>query len=511
MLLVSGPPFSQFLMAPLARAAGVGVVLDYRDEWSTLRTSYEMSALDRRARARRSARSGAPPHARTPVVTATDEFRANLLARFPFLDPARVHAVPNGYDPDDFPRDLPDPPRDRFVVTYAGTVFALTSARGLLGAVRRLHARDAQAARAVARPLRRAHRRDGGRCLRGEPRRSASSASGYVPHGDVLRELAASHLTLCLLDDVAGAERIYPAKIFELMHLGRPDAHPRPAGAARSRASSNHTGSVPLFTRATRSESPTPSARALQDPAPRPNGSPGAWRNAPGLQSVTTGELSRENSRKSFGKRPPRRRDGAARDHGSRHVSAFVTCRPRPCGGDVGCRRRPPTTGRPRTLSAIASAPATQLKVVVWKHDELSTQVAVRPDGAISLPLVGDVPATGRSASRDRRRRPERLHRFYQDDPPVTLQVQDVKSYKIYVVGEVNKPGEFAPSQEVTVLMSLSLAGGFTRFADADRIVIVRRDARGERRIPFDYSAVVSHGDLQENIALELGDTVIVP
>jgi polysaccharide export outer membrane protein len=155
--------------------------------------------------------------------------------------------------------------------------------------------------------------------------------------------------------------------------------------------------------------------------------------------------------------------------------------------------------------------PGDMLKVVVWKHDELSAQVAVRPDGAISLPLVGDVPATGRSASEIAEDVQQRLHRFYQDDPPVTVQVQEVKSYKIYVIGEVNKPGEFAPSQEVTVLMSLSLAGGFTRFADPDRIVIVRRDARGERRIPFDYAAVVQHGDLQENIALELGDTVIVP
>jgi polysaccharide export outer membrane protein len=155
--------------------------------------------------------------------------------------------------------------------------------------------------------------------------------------------------------------------------------------------------------------------------------------------------------------------------------------------------------------------PGDMLKIVVWKHDELGAQVAVRPDGAVSLPLVGDVRATGRSAIEIAGDVQQRLHRFFQDDPPVTVQVQEVRSYKIYVVGEVNKPGEFAPSQEVTVLMSISLAGGFTRFADPDRIVIVRRDARGERRIPFDYSAVVEHGDLQENIALELGDTVIVP
>jgi polysaccharide export outer membrane protein len=177
----------------------------------------------------------------------------------------------------------------------------------------------------------------------------------------------------------------------------------------------------------------------------------------------------------------------------------------------AACARVPTYNWPAESALGYRIGPGDVLKVVVWKHDELGAQVAVRPDGAISLPLVGDVPATGRSASEIAGDVQQRLHRFYQDDPPVTVQVQEVKSYKVYVVGEVNKPGEYAPNQEVTVLMSLSLAGGFTRFADTDRIVIVRRDSRGERRIPFNYSAVVQHGDLKENIALELGDTVIVP
>ena len=177
----------------------------------------------------------------------------------------------------------------------------------------------------------------------------------------------------------------------------------------------------------------------------------------------------------------------------------------------ASCARPPIYDWGAESALGYRIGPGDALRVVVWKHEELSTQVAVRPDGAISLPLVGDVPATGRSASEIATDVQGRLHRYYQDDPPVTVQVQEVKSYKIYVVGEVNKPGEYAPSHEVTVLMGLSLAGGFTRFADADRIVIVRRDARGERRIPFDYSAVVSRGELRQDIALELGDTVVVP
>lgn len=177
----------------------------------------------------------------------------------------------------------------------------------------------------------------------------------------------------------------------------------------------------------------------------------------------------------------------------------------------AACSPAPTYNWRAESALGYRIGPGDLLKVVVWKHEELSTQAAVRPDGAISLPLVGDIPATGRSAQEIANDVQNRLHRFYQDDPPVTVQVQEVKSYKIYVVGEVNRPGEYAPSHEVTVLMGLSIAGGFTRFADPSRIVIVRRDARGERRIPFDYPAVVGSGRLEENIALELGDTVIVP
>jgi glycosyltransferase involved in cell wall biosynthesis len=223
---ISGPPFSQFLLAPIARLArGTAVVLDYRDEWSTWRTTYENSS-------RAAALVGGPleralVHTAHAVTTATEAFRQNLLAQFPFLDPARVHAIPNGYDPDDYPANLPAPPRDRFVVTYAGTIFKLTSARGLMGAVRRLH-RDAPE---LAKHL---HLRFLGRIVDAELDAFEGVPGverlGYVEHARVATELAASHLVLCLLDDVPGAERIYPAKIFELMYLGRPTLTLAPPG-----------------------------------------------------------------------------------------------------------------------------------------------------------------------------------------------------------------------------------------------------------------------------------------
>ncbi len=155
--------------------------------------------------------------------------------------------------------------------------------------------------------------------------------------------------------------------------------------------------------------------------------------------------------------------------------------------------------------------PGDQLKVSVWKHEELSQLVTVRPDGKFSLTLVGDVDADGRTVDEIGADIAKRSARFFQDNPPVSVQVAEVRSYKIYVVGEVQRSGEFTPNHQVTVLHGLARAGGFTRFASPDRIIIVRKDSHGERRIPFDYGAVVNDGDLQEDLALQTGDTVIVP
>jgi hypothetical protein len=218
-VLISAPPFSQFLLGPTARLRrGVGVVLDYRDEWSTVQQSYEMQA-------RWSARAGARLERAVLrsahlVTTATEAFRQNLLDRFPFLSPERVVAIPNGYDPADFPADLsgPRPDADRLTVTYAGTVFNLTSPRGFLGAVRRLHAEAPELAR-------RLQVRFLGRVTDTEQEAFAGLDAlgvervGYVPHSQVTTALAGSHIALCILDEVPFVERIYPAKIFELAHL----------------------------------------------------------------------------------------------------------------------------------------------------------------------------------------------------------------------------------------------------------------------------------------------------
>ncbi|HEV3190830.1 MAG TPA: glycosyltransferase, partial [Polyangiaceae bacterium] len=217
-VFISGPPFSQFVLGALARLhPGTAVVLDYRDEWTTTQSVYEMGS---------SGRTGAwleravlrSAHA---VTTATDAFRSELLARFAFLDPRRVHAIPNGYDPDDFPTPLPSPPTDRFVLTYVGTVFRLTSARGLLDAVRLLHARDPELGKLLeVRFIGRIVETEASYFEGTEP--MGVHRLGYLEHEQALVELARSHAVLCLLDDLPGASRIYPAKIFEIMYLGRP-------------------------------------------------------------------------------------------------------------------------------------------------------------------------------------------------------------------------------------------------------------------------------------------------
>jgi glycosyltransferase involved in cell wall biosynthesis len=226
-VFISGPPFSPFLLALLARLRpGTGLVLDYRDEWTTTSTMYEMSASPKAATFLEQ-RLCSKAHV---ITTATDEFRSALLSRFPFLDADRVVTIPNGYDPEDFPSTLPSPPDDRFVLAYVGTVYRMTSARGFLAGLRLFHERSPELARSL-------ETRFVGRIVATEePYFDGTEALGvrrlgYVGHGRAIEELAGSHAAMCLLPDLEGNSRIYPAKFFEIMRLGRPCLALAPPGA----------------------------------------------------------------------------------------------------------------------------------------------------------------------------------------------------------------------------------------------------------------------------------------
>jgi glycosyltransferase involved in cell wall biosynthesis len=242
-VLITAPPFSQFLLAPAIRAwRRTGIVIDYRDEWSTASASFEM--LSGRVSSVVGAKmEKALVRSAHVITTATDEFRHSLMKRFPEIAADRIRVVTNGYDPDDFANANSAPPEDRFVVSYAGTVFKLTSARGLLGAVRLLHRDSPELAQLL-------EIRFMGRIVDTERdyfdgmEKLGVRQLGYVPHGQVLARLSESHMVLCLLDDVPGVERVYPAKIFELMNLGRRVLCLAPEGALTRLVRTHRLGDV---------------------------------------------------------------------------------------------------------------------------------------------------------------------------------------------------------------------------------------------------------------------------
>jgi polysaccharide export outer membrane protein len=154
--------------------------------------------------------------------------------------------------------------------------------------------------------------------------------------------------------------------------------------------------------------------------------------------------------------------------------------------------------------------PGDLLIVSVWKEQDLQSEVLVRPDGGLSFPLVGDIAAAGRTIEDLRVTMIERLRKFI-PDPAVTIAVKQLGGNRIYVLGKVNRPGEFLFSRPIDVMQALSLAGGATSFAALDDIQILRREPRGQTALRFRYSEVEQGRKLEQNILLRSGDTVVVP
>lgn len=155
--------------------------------------------------------------------------------------------------------------------------------------------------------------------------------------------------------------------------------------------------------------------------------------------------------------------------------------------------------------------PEDVLAVNVWKEDEISRQAPVRPDGKVSLPLIGDVQAAGLTPLQLQQSIRARLA-AYLVNPNVTVIVQEARSHRFNVVGEVEHPGSFVLGQPLTVLDGLAMAGGFRDFAKTGGIYVLRLNPDGShQRIPFNYKQVISGRSLQQNIRLQPGDTVVVP
>ncbi len=160
--------------------------------------------------------------------------------------------------------------------------------------------------------------------------------------------------------------------------------------------------------------------------------------------------------------------------------------------------------------SAYEIGPEDLLEIVVWKEEGLKKEVLVRPDGGISFPLIGEVQAGGKTPQQLQEEITQKLARFI-PRASVNVSVLKAASYKIYVIGRVNKPGEFSVGRRVDVLQALSMAGGLTPFAAEQDILILRKVNGKDARFRFDYSQVQNGLGLSQNISLKSGDTVVVP
>jgi polysaccharide export outer membrane protein len=165
----------------------------------------------------------------------------------------------------------------------------------------------------------------------------------------------------------------------------------------------------------------------------------------------------------------------------------------------------------PRRLEFVVGV-SDGLKITVWKNAELSTEARVRPDGTITMPLIGDIRASGKTPSQIKSDITKRLATYVKDDSAiVSVAVTEVNSYRFTVSGNVEHGGIYNSKSFVTVAEAIAMAGGLNKYASAAKVVIVRNDDKGQRRIPIDYNRVASGEHPEENLALIAGDTVFVP
>ena len=155
--------------------------------------------------------------------------------------------------------------------------------------------------------------------------------------------------------------------------------------------------------------------------------------------------------------------------------------------------------------------PGDTVTISVWKEKDLETEALVRPDGGLSFPLVGDIEAEGHTLREVRDTLAERL-KPYIPDPVVSVAIKEIGGNRVFVLGRVNRPGEYPYSQPIDVMQALSLAGGTTPFAELNHIMILHRDGGGaEHATRFRYAQIAHGRDLSQNVLLQSGDTVVVP
>lgn len=154
--------------------------------------------------------------------------------------------------------------------------------------------------------------------------------------------------------------------------------------------------------------------------------------------------------------------------------------------------------------------PDDQLSIVYWREKDLSADVVVRPDGLISLPLLNDVKASGLTPEQLRVAITQGASKFV-EEPTVSVVVKAINSRKVFITGMVGKPGAYALAGNMTVLQLISMAGGLSEYANPKKIRILRGAAGNQQSLAFNYKDVAGGNNLEQNIELKPGDTVVVP
>ncbi len=170
-------------------------------------------------------------------------------------------------------------------------------------------------------------------------------------------------------------------------------------------------------------------------------------------------------------------------------------------GGDAALAQTSPAQIQPYVLGV-----SDVVSIAVWKNEDLAIEIPVRPDGKVSVPLVGEIDAAGKTPAEIQLELTERFAQFV-TAPGVSVVVTEIKSRKVYVMGEVGNSGAYDLFQPLRLMQILALAGGLTEYAKKDEVVILR----GHNRLVASIKAVSSGRRLEDNILLEPGDTVVVP
>lgn len=181
--------------------------------------------------------------------------------------------------------------------------------------------------------------------------------------------------------------------------------------------------------------------------------------------------------------------------------------------GQTGESAAAAKTDEPKSVAVDSSytiGPEDVINVAVWKEPDFSGTVPVRPDGKISLALIGDVQAAGKT--------PEQLTsdltgllKKYIAEPRVTVTVTAINSRKVYLLGEVNRPGPVIMTPSMTVLQAIAAAGGPTAYANTKKMYVLRKDGANQTKLAFNYKEAIKGNVPEQNIVLKPGDTIVVP